>query len=101
MPPVGTAGVEAAFISARTIGHMTRAQAEANAAQLNLEHPDRGRYRWLARERDGQWDVARVTVPGGVRLDPLKQGVVAKPRPTEAPDPRPAFIRNVGGPYAT
>ena len=80
---------------------MTRAEAEANADRFNREHPDRGRHRWLARERDGQWDVARVTVPGGVRVDPLKQGVVAKPRPPEAPDPRSAFVRNVGGPYAT
>ena len=79
---------------------MTRAEAETRAVEFNREHPDRRRYRWLARGRDGEWDVARVSVPGGVRLDPLKECVVAKPRPTEAPDPRPAFIRNVGGPYA-
>ena len=80
---------------------MTHAEADTRAAELNRDHPDRGRFRWLAHEHGGEWDVARVTVPGGVRVDPLKQGVVAKPRPSEAPDPRSAFIRNVGGPYAT
>jgi len=79
---------------------MTRAEADTRAAELNRDHPERGRFRWLARERDGAWAVARVTVPGGVRTDPLKEAVAAKPRPPEAPDPRSAFIRNVGGPYA-
>jgi hypothetical protein len=79
---------------------MTRAEADRRAAERNREHPDRHRFRWFARGRDGEWDVARVSVPGGVRLDPLKQGVVAKSRPSEAPDPRPAFFRDVGGPYA-
>ena len=34
-----------------------------------------------------------------IRLDPLQAAVESKPRP-EAPDPRPAFFRDVGGPYA-
>jgi hypothetical protein len=78
--------------------HMTRQEAERRSAELNREHPDRGAYRWMPRERAGGWEVVRIAVPGGVRLDPLKEGVESKPRP-EAPDPRPAFFRDVGGPY--
>jgi hypothetical protein len=78
--------------------HMTRQEAEHRSAALNREHPDRGAYRWMPRERAGGWEVVRIAVPGGVRLDPLKEGVESKPRP-EAPDPRPAFFRDVGGPY--
>jgi hypothetical protein len=78
---------------------MTRDQAEQRAAELNDEHPDRGAYRWLAREGQEGWQVARISIPGGVRLDPLKESVESKARP-EAPDPRPAFFRDVGGPYA-
>jgi hypothetical protein len=77
---------------------MTREEAEQQAAQLNREHPDRGAHRWFAREGEDGWHVARVSIPGGVRLDPLKGTVESKPQP-EAPDPRPAFFRDVGGPY--
>jgi hypothetical protein len=77
---------------------MTRDQAEQRAAELNREHPERGLHRWLVRERDGEWQVVRVSIPGGIRLDPLTEAVESKPRP-EAPDPRPAFFRDVGGPY--
>jgi hypothetical protein len=79
---------------------MTRAEADSRAAALNREHPERHAFRWLARERAGEWEVARVTLPPGMRIDPLKTGAEAKPRPAEAPDPRPAFFRDVGGPYA-
>jgi hypothetical protein len=77
---------------------MTHDQADQRAAELNREHPERGLHRWLTRERDGEWEVVRVSIPGGVRIDPLKEAVESKPRP-EAPDPRPAFFRDVGGPY--
>jgi hypothetical protein len=78
---------------------MTREEAQAKAAALNREHPDRHRARWLARERADGWQVARVSLPGGVRIDPLKPTVAAKPRPPDAPDPRPAFFRDAGGPW--
>ena len=77
---------------------MTREDAEHRADQLNREHPERGAYRWLPREAAGGWQVARVTVPGGVRIDPLAEAVESRPRP-EADDPRSAFERNVGGLY--
>lgn len=78
---------------------MTREDAEARAAGHNREHPERGAYRWIARAGGDGWEVVRVTVPGGVRLDPLKEGVESRSKP-QAPDPRPAFLRDVGGPYA-
>jgi hypothetical protein len=77
----------------------SREQAEQRAAVLNREHPDRALHRWVARERPAGWEVVRVTLPGAARIDPLHGTVAAKPRPSEADDPRPAFWRNVGGPY--
>ena len=78
---------------------MTHDEATERASVLNRTHPDRRRVRWLAREADGEWQVARLTLPAGMRIDPVKTTSEAKPRPAEAPDPRAAFIRNVGGPY--
>jgi len=78
---------------------MTRDEAAQRAADLNREHPDRATHRWLAREAADGWQVARVALPKGMRLDPLRTTAEARPRPPQAPDPRPAFIRDVGGPY--
>ncbi len=74
---------------------MDREEAERRAAELNRDHPDRGSHRWLAGEGEEGWRVARVSVPGGVRLEPLKQGVESRPRPSDPPDPRPVFDQNV------
>jgi hypothetical protein len=79
---------------------MTRAEAEDRAATLNREHPDRGLYRWIARRDRDSWQVARVAIPGGVRLHPLNSAVQAKPQPSPADDPRTTFDKNVGGPWA-
>ena len=79
---------------------MTRAEAVEHAAALNAEHPERARYRWMAREADGGWQVMRMTIPGGVRLDPLNAALESRPQPQPADDPRPLFDKNVGGPYA-
>ncbi|HEX8104734.1 MAG TPA: hypothetical protein VF533_19100 [Solirubrobacteraceae bacterium] len=79
---------------------MERHEAERRAAELNETHPDRARYHWLVRKAGDGWDLARVPVPAG-HVDPLKTTVEAKPKPAEPDDPRPAFIRNVGGPWAT
>lgn len=78
---------------------MTREQAEAHAAELNREHPDRHVARWMVRAAGDGWEVARVSFPGGVRLDPLKAGVESRPRPQPAEDPRSAFEQNAGGAY--
>ena len=78
---------------------MTRAEAEDKAATLNREHPDRGLYRWIARVESDDWQVARVSIPGGVRLHPLHEAVATKPQPSPADDPRPLYDKNVGGPW--
>jgi hypothetical protein len=77
---------------------MTRDEAEQQASTLNREHPDRGIYRWIAREGEDSWQVARVTVPGGVRPGPLHEAVESRPKP-DAADPRTSYDRNVGGPW--
>jgi hypothetical protein len=79
---------------------MTRAEADDRSAVLNREHPDRGLYRWIARADGSEWQVARVTIPGGTRLHPLHGTVEAKPQPSPADDPRTTFDKNVGGPWA-
>ena len=79
---------------------MTRAEAEERAATLNKEHPDRATNRWLARESGDEWQVARIALPGGMRIDPIGEATEARPRPPQADDPRPAAHRNIGGPYA-
>jgi len=78
---------------------MTRNDAVERAATLNAEHPDRGRYRWMARQAQDEWEVVRLAIPGGVRLDPLHAAVESRPRPQPADDPRPLFDKNVGGPW--
>jgi hypothetical protein len=89
-----------AIARARYAQPMTREEAEARAAALNREHPDRHVARWMVGEGGDGWEVARVSLPGGVRIDPLKATTEAKPRPQPADDPRSALGRNVGGPYA-
>ena len=79
--------------------NVTRENAEQRAAGLNREHPDRHRARWVAREKDGTWEVARISLPAGMRIDPISETSEANPKPPQPGDPRPAFERNVGGPY--
>jgi hypothetical protein len=78
---------------------MTRAEAVHRAKSLNAEHPDRASYRWMARTAGENWEVVRVAIPGGVRVDPLQATVESRPRPQPAEDPRPLFDKNVGGPW--
>jgi hypothetical protein len=78
---------------------MTHDEAADRAAALNAEHPERGRFRWMAREAGGAWQVVRVAIPGGVRIDPLTATVESHARPQPAEDPRPLFDKNVGGPW--
>jgi hypothetical protein len=78
---------------------MTRAEAENRANALNGEHPDRARYRWMAHESGGAWEVVRMAIPGGPQLDPLSATVEARPRPAPPDDPRTSFDKNAGGPW--
>jgi len=51
-------------------------------------------------DEDGNERVVNVKLPPGVRIDPMTATTEAKPKPAPADDPRPAFFRDVGGPYA-
>jgi hypothetical protein len=78
---------------------MTREAAEGEVRRLGREHPDRDRHRWLARERDGTWEVVKIPVPPGQRVAPLKTTSEPQPKPPEPDDPRTSYARNVGGPW--
>jgi len=73
---------------------MTRDEAQAVVAARKQERPEDG---WAARERDGEWEVVRLA---GMGRRATSETVEAKPKPPQADDPRPAFWRDVGGPYA-
>ena len=78
---------------------MSREAAEAEARRLAREHPDRAGHHWVARERDGSWEVVKIPVPTGQRVDPLKTTTEAKPKPSLPDDPRTNYDRNLGGPW--
>jgi hypothetical protein len=73
---------------------MTRDEAKAAVAARKHERPEDG---WVARERDGAWEVVRLP---GMGRKPTTETVESKPKPPQADDPRPALWRDVGGPYA-
>jgi hypothetical protein len=77
---------------------MTREEALAECGRLAREHNDRATHSWLPRElAPGEWAVVKVGVP---TQRSLGTHLEARPRPDHADDPRPAFFRDVGGPYA-
>ena len=77
---------------------MTREQAVAEATRLGHEHPDRVTHSWIAREAaPGDWRIVRIGVPTRTATGSTQE---AKPRPSQAADPRPPRWRDVGGPWA-
>jgi hypothetical protein len=73
---------------------MTRDEATAEAARLNREHPERSRYRWAAREAEGEWAVVRVALPtsGVGPLTPSTQAKQPAPPPDEHPTDLPGGL---------
>src|SRR4051794_1148466 len=79
---------------------MTREEAETEARRLAADHADRASHRWIARERsEGSWEVVKVKMPPGMRVDPVKATVETKPKPPQPDDPRTPYERNIGGPW--
>jgi hypothetical protein len=77
---------------------MTRSEAERRAAELQEQHPDRARYRFIARESAaGEWEVARVELPEALRRGKLTPTIDSSPRPSPADDPRSGHERRVPG----
>jgi hypothetical protein len=66
-----------------------RDEARRECKRLRQEHPERATHTWIPREVDGQWQVVRVPLPPGVRRDPLRASVEAKPKPPQSDDAPP------------
>jgi hypothetical protein len=64
---------------------VTHEEASARAEELNRDHPERDRFRWVARQGEaGAWLVARVELPKPLRrerLTPVTQ--VKQPTPPD------------------
>jgi hypothetical protein len=66
---------------------LDRAEAERACQRLSREHPDRASHTWIAREQSpGDWSVAKIRLPAGVKRDPLRATIEAKPRPPQSDD---------------
>ena len=66
---------------------MDREAAERECKRLQAEHPDRTTNTWIVREAAaGEFEVVRVPLPPGMKRDPLKATVEAKPQPRDADD---------------
>ncbi|MEA2300431.1 MAG: hypothetical protein QOE44_966 [Solirubrobacteraceae bacterium] len=78
---------------------MTRTEADLVCAERNREDVSQPGVRWLVREvTPGDWGAVRVTIPGMRARGPLKTTTEARPRPEQAPDPRPPVNPNWGFP---
>jgi hypothetical protein len=65
---------------------MEQRQAHAHAAWLNLEHPDREYFEWVAMgQAPGKWAVVRMA--RRTRVDPVKNTVAAVPKPPHQEPP--------------
>jgi hypothetical protein len=79
---------------------MTRHEAEHEAERLAREHPERGSYRWFAREiGGGVWSVVRVSAAYPRLADELEAALRPKPLRAEAEEPHPDVVRDPNGPY--
>lgn len=73
---------------------MTHEAATKRAAELN-EQETQGRH-WFARPTEaGGYEVVAVTAPGMPSPGELHASIETKPKPNEAPDPRPSLFRNI------
>jgi hypothetical protein len=75
---------------------MTRDEAQALADRNAAEHADRATHVWMPRRSaDGSWSVAKVAAAPRARAEDLKGAVESRPKPPQAPDPRPAPMQNM------
>lgn len=73
---------------------MTREEAAARSEALNRE--ETGERRWLPRLiAPDEWEVVAISGTGFRPAGPLKESSEARPRPSDAPDPRPSIFRNI------
>ncbi len=76
---------------------MTRDEADAEVRRLTAVEPAESRNRFVARERDGEFEVVRVPIPPGIRVAPLKTAIEERPKPPYPEDARSPHERNVPG----
>lgn len=70
---------------------MTEREARNLCARLADEHPDRLTHQWIPSQRDGEWQVAKISVPPA---NPDRTAEVrADERPPTPDDPRSALTR--------
>ncbi len=73
---------------------MTRDEATRRAEELNRE--ETGDRHWLPRLlAPDEWAVVAISGTGFRPTGPVTEGSEARPRPSDAPDPRPSIFRNV------
>jgi hypothetical protein len=73
---------------------MTREEAVRRCHTLNEE--ETGERRWFAKQVEGdEWDVVALSGPGLRSHGPIKEGEQERPSPSDPPDPRPSFFRNI------
>ena len=77
------------------VGDVNEAEAREECNRLKREHPERATHTWIPREVDGDWQIVRVQLPPGMRRDPLRATVEAKPKPRDPADPRQAPFQNI------
>ncbi len=76
---------------------MTREDAERECERLAAESPDRATHTWIAFERGGEWEVAKLDVPPVDREGHTETR--ADEKPATGDDPRPSTWRDLGGPW--
>ena len=79
---------------------MDSEQARRECERLRREHPERATHTWIPREVDGDWEIVRVPLPPGMRRDPQKATIEAKPKPPQSDDAPPWQAGGVP-PYAS
>jgi hypothetical protein len=75
-----------------------REEADAAAAKLNEEHPERDHYQWFAKGDNGDWSVARMRLPHARSSQPTAttQAKPPAPPPDEHPLDLPGGMKNYG-----
>lgn len=84
--------------AAQAKGELEEQRAKEICAHLSATHADRATHQWMARHTEHGWQVVKIALPPPA--EDLTTETRADERPETAEDPRPAYWRNVGGPWA-
>jgi hypothetical protein len=84
--------------SAQASGSLSEQRAKELCAHFGATHADRETHQWMPRRTDNGWQVIKIALKPPE--DKLTSETHAAEKPDQADDPRPAYWRNVGGPWA-